>query len=97
MSSIDLIYNEETGVWEAKKEPYTMIEVASKEDFEHLKTAIAFYDKLVRCRDCVYYNARTNVCGMHSSEEDPDDDSGFFNRMDSDDFCSYGLRRPDHG
>lgn len=84
MSSIDLIYNEETGVWEAKKEPYTMIEVASKEDFEYLQKAIAFYDNLVRCRDCKYYNADTRDCGLHSV------------CMGADDFCSYGFGRTDN-
>ena len=40
---MDFIYNEETGTWDAKKEPFITIEVQTEEDYEFLKKAIEFY------------------------------------------------------
>lgn len=45
MSGFELVYNEETGVWERKPEAYMMLEIATMEDFEELKAALEFYKK----------------------------------------------------
>lgn len=40
---MDLVYDEKTGTWDAKKEPYITIEVETKEDYEFIQNAIKFY------------------------------------------------------
>lgn len=42
---MDLIYDEKTGTWGAKKEPFITIEVQTEEDYELLKKAIKFYNE----------------------------------------------------
>ena len=40
-----LVYNEKTGLWEKKKDPYITIEVETKKDFEELQKAWEFWNK----------------------------------------------------
>lgn len=40
---IELFFNEATGCWEEKKEPYMVIEFPTKEDYELFEEMIAFY------------------------------------------------------
>ena len=42
---IRLVYNEETGVFEEAKEPYMVVEFATKEDFDLFNEMIEFYQK----------------------------------------------------
>ena len=47
---MELVYNEETGVWEQRKEPYATIEVETdevetEEDYKELIKAVEFYKK----------------------------------------------------
>lgn len=41
----DIVYNEETGEWEKKEEPFAVIECRTKEDFEYIQKALNFYNK----------------------------------------------------
>ena len=45
MKNLVLAYNEESGAWEERKEPYITLEVETEEDYEHLKAAVEFYQK----------------------------------------------------
>lgn len=48
--------------------------------------------KVVRCKDCKYYDKKYHQCKLHS--EEPDQYStGFIFDIQEDDFCSYGERR----
>lgn len=40
MNEFSIVYNEKTGTWEHKKEPYATIEIETQEDFEKIKIAI---------------------------------------------------------
>lgn len=40
---MNLIYDEKTGTWGTKKEPFITIEVQTQEDYEFLKKAVEFY------------------------------------------------------
>lgn len=40
-----VMYNEETGMWEQKPEPFAVVEYPTEEDFEHLKNVLDFYKK----------------------------------------------------
>lgn len=40
---MNLIYDEKTGTWGTKKEPFITIEIQTEEDYEFLKKAIKFY------------------------------------------------------
>lgn len=42
---MELVYNEETGVWEQRKEPYATIEAETEEDYNELIKAVEFYKK----------------------------------------------------
>lgn len=42
---MELVYNEQTGCWEQRKEPYATIEVETKEDYDELVKAVEFYKK----------------------------------------------------
>ena len=42
---LELVYNEETGEWEQKPEPFITIEVETEEDVEFIGNAVAFYKK----------------------------------------------------
>lgn len=39
-----MAYNDNTGKWEVAKEPYAVIEVATKEDYDEIQKAIDFWD-----------------------------------------------------
>ena len=43
MDEIALTFDEETGVWTEKKEPYCTVEFDTKEDFDFFNAAIKFY------------------------------------------------------
>ena len=43
MDEIVLVFDEETGVWTEKKEPYCTVEFDTKEDFDFFNAAIKFY------------------------------------------------------
>lgn len=43
MDEITLAFNEETEMWEEKKEPYCTIEIPTKEDFDFFNSAVNFY------------------------------------------------------
>ena len=47
---IELVYNEETGEWEERKEPFATIEVVTEEDFQLIKAAIE--EKKERDKGC---------------------------------------------
>ena len=40
---MDIYYDEEAGMWDAKKEPYMCIEVATEEDYELFKKMVAYW------------------------------------------------------
>ena len=42
---MELVYNEQTGCWEQRKEPYATIEVETEEDYNELIKAVEFYKK----------------------------------------------------
>ena len=42
---MDFVYNEETGCWEQRKEPYAVIELETEEDYNELVKAVEFYNK----------------------------------------------------
>lgn len=47
---------------------------------------------IVRCKDCQHYDKNYHNCNLHS--EEPDQYStGFYFRMNEDDYCSYGERK----
>ena len=41
--TFDIVYNEETGEWEKKEEPFAVIECKTEEDFEYIQKALKFY------------------------------------------------------
>lgn len=53
---------------------------------------IADVAKVVRCKDCKYYDKEYHKCKLHSEEPDQYY-TGFIFNMQEDDFCSYGERR----
>lgn len=67
MADLELVFNEESGVWEERPEPYIRVEIETEEDFEHLKAAIEFYknrdkyEEVVRCKDCKKWFRHTEV------------------------------------
>jgi hypothetical protein len=89
MGNIVLVFNESTQKWEERPEPYITISVETKEDYEFLEAAVAFYEtrddyaKVVRCKDCFHY-------GDGHCLRRHDGGSYVPFPMDSDDFCSYG-------
>lgn len=42
---MDIIYNEETGKWEEKPEPFAVIECQTEEDWDFLQAAVDHYKK----------------------------------------------------
>lgn len=40
-----VMYNEETGLWEQKPEPFAVVEYPTEEDFEYLKMVLDFHKK----------------------------------------------------
>lgn len=42
---MDIYYDEETGMWDAEKEPYTCIEFATEEDYELFKKMVAYWEE----------------------------------------------------
>lgn len=43
--SFDIVYNEKTGEWEKKEEPFAVIECKTEEDFEYIQKALKFYNE----------------------------------------------------
>jgi hypothetical protein len=43
METFDIIYNEKTGEWEKKEEPFATVELKTEEDFNYLQKALKFY------------------------------------------------------
>ncbi len=43
--NFETVYNEETGCWEEKEEPYMTIEIPTEDDYRLLMKKIEFYDK----------------------------------------------------
>ena len=40
-----IYYNEKTGEWEEKKEPYMTLEVETEEDWKHLQECVAYWNE----------------------------------------------------
>ena len=40
---MDLCYDEKTGMWGTKKEPYVCIEIATEEDYKLLEKMVAYW------------------------------------------------------
>lgn len=40
---MDIVYDEKTGKWGVKKEPYMTLEIETEEDWNFLQKAVAFY------------------------------------------------------
>ena len=51
MDALFLTYDEETGEWGEKKEPYAVIEVETEEDYNYIQAALKFYKNGV-CPNC---------------------------------------------
>ena len=43
--TIKIYFDDETGQWTEKPEPYVTIEVATAEEYEYIKKALQFYKK----------------------------------------------------
>ena len=41
--NFEIVYNEETGEWEKKEEPFAVIECKTEKDFEYIQKALKFY------------------------------------------------------
>jgi hypothetical protein len=89
MADLELVFNEESGVWEERPEPYIMVEIETEEEFEHLKAAIEFYknrdkyEEVVRCKDCKHYVLHALAC-RHEN---------FNGIIPMNGYCYYGERK----
>lgn len=62
MPDLELVFNEEEGVWEERPEPYITVEIETEEDYALLQKAIDHYHKhgrwlyekfdIYRCSNC---------------------------------------------
>ena len=77
MADLELVFNEESGVWEERPEPYITIEIETEEDFEYLKSAVEFYKNRAKYAEIVHghwipipkhENKRCSVCNTVFSD-----------------------------
>ena len=69
-----VMYNEETGMWERKPEPFAVVEYPTEEDFEFVKSAVEKqipkklvrgYDEDMLCAGCSAF-----ICWAHNTKSE---------------------------